>query len=573
MLNLKSIKRKYVPKLFYIIYDCQPFMQMQIKEFLMENVEFNILIFLCYDISNFPRFIHRIPGGLAYFNKISQIYNDLKEINSLSSDIFYAIIDKSSIQPEILNKLENRHYHRHDDSDFIEYDQYDYKLNNIKFIDDLKVNFPNELLNDDSFNKKEDKTLYLKLYTCSDKDYANIRLAIFKRDLYDHSRNNYRKKRCLYSSVVRQQFSIYLEQDFKNNYFYEEFEFAKYDKNDFGYYIMSNDVDGFVSLLNYFDISHKNHFKIEFKDGIEFFNRWLSKGIVQYVTLLECSAFYGSVQIFKYLLMNGISCRKSKNIRKCAVAGGNYEIIRLLVQKNVVFNDNCYAISIIYHHNELSEWIKLNYNIKCKYDFGKISKHVMNFNNYFLKIAIIIEAINQEYQDIVIHFLNNTTLSINDIIKIYTLSAKCNLMKVIHFIDRNTNWLREVDQTSFINKIFKKGYKDMNLDTCLYIIQEKQIDIKEFRFKNNLTFLHLTASCEFEIFAYFITFFFDFDIQDNNGDTPLFYAVSSEKEKNVRFLIKHHVNPNIKNKKGKTCDFYAQNNDISTLLNKYISEY
>ena len=534
--NIRPNKRKHVPELYFAIIDSQPQMKEQIINFIMETVDMNIIYSLCYDISNLPLFFKRTPDNKLYFFIESEFYEGYR-MDAIPANLDYA------------------------------------------FDEALRHNSYYSLETNADLNQKTVKKLFVRIKNCTDDNYQSIRKFIFQRDLYDVRKKHCFRKKDLFAlfddSSFKDEFITYFEKGFpNNNYFYEEFQFAKYDKNDFGYYIMYDDVDRFVSLLNYYDIDDLNDFQIEFKDGIEFFNRYSSNEIREYINLIDCSAFYGSVQIFKYLLMNGVlsssrnHTRTNHDISTLAIAGGNYEIIRLLVQKNIEFND-CYELSTIYHHNELSEWIKLNFKNSYK-DIEVKSKYVMNYNNFYLKKAIIFKAIIEKYQDIVVHFINITiNLSIEDIVEFYITAAKYNLLRVLKFIDKTTNWSKDLtleEQKQIFNQLFINNYIDMNLDTYLYIIRKHRINVMDYIFEDNTTFLHLTASCDFEIFKTFIIYFRDLNIQDVYLNTPLFYAVSSGIEENVRLLLDHHADPNIKNRMGQTCRDYAHDKNILNLL-------
>ena len=88
----------------------------------------------------------------------------------------------------------------------------------------------------------------------------------------------------------------------------------------------------------------------------------------------------------------------------------------------------------------------------------------------------------------------------------------------------------------------------------------------DHKFEDNKTFLHLIASCDFEIFKTFIIYFRDFNIHDMSGNTPLFGAVSSGMEENVKFLLDDHADSNIKNNLGKTCWDCASNKNILNIV-------
>ncbi|OHT09025.1 hypothetical protein TRFO_22173 [Tritrichomonas foetus] len=74
---------------------------------------------------------------------------------------------------------------------------------------------------------------------------------------------------------------------------------------------------------------------------------------------IEYAAFYGAVKCFKFLLKNmaPISHKKKDNLLgKCAIAGGNFEIIHLCQQEKSSFLC-CLEYAIKYHKNDVAEWL------------------------------------------------------------------------------------------------------------------------------------------------------------------------------------------------------------------------
>lgn len=77
-------------------------------------------------------------------------------------------------------------------------------------------------------------------------------------------------------------------------------------------------------------------------------------------TLIQFAAFYGSVECFKYLYLNGADIHKTDEEKKTAlhfaIAGGNFEIIRILHRAK--FDLSNYAgVAVLYHRNEIFQWI------------------------------------------------------------------------------------------------------------------------------------------------------------------------------------------------------------------------
>ena len=76
-------------------------------------------------------------------------------------------------------------------------------------------------------------------------------------------------------------------------------------------------------------------------------------------TLIEYAAFYGSIQIFRYLLLNHVEL--SKMLWLYAIHGNNPEIIHILEENRVKPDDNsyleCLKESLKCHHNEIANYI------------------------------------------------------------------------------------------------------------------------------------------------------------------------------------------------------------------------
>ncbi|OHT08342.1 hypothetical protein TRFO_04976 [Tritrichomonas foetus] len=114
-------------------------------------------------------------------------------------------------------------------------------------------------------------------------------------------------------------------------------------------------------------------------------------------SLLEISAFYGSIQSFKYLLLNEVEIGMGKtqtsqafgrfhlkehwNSMNFAIAGGNAEIIHLLERKCSIF-EGCVEIAIKFHRNHIFKWLLENEKVdKEKLDRIKLFQACVESNN------------------------------------------------------------------------------------------------------------------------------------------------------------------------------------------------
>ena len=77
--------------------------------------------------------------------------------------------------------------------------------------------------------------------------------------------------------------------------------------------------------------------------------------------LIEYAAFFGSIQIFKYLLLN--EAEVTSRLPEFAVAGGNYEIIHILEDMELSFQKTMYY-AIRFHRNEIAQYLNENHSIK-----------------------------------------------------------------------------------------------------------------------------------------------------------------------------------------------------------------
>lgn len=77
----------------------------------------------------------------------------------------------------------------------------------------------------------------------------------------------------------------------------------------------------------------------------------------QKVTLIEYAAFYCSIEIFQYLLLNG--CELPSSLWKYVIHGRNAELIHILKENHVDGQDyiECVEESIKCHHNEITDYI------------------------------------------------------------------------------------------------------------------------------------------------------------------------------------------------------------------------
>lgn len=146
--------------------------------------------------------------------------------------------------------------------------------------------------------------------------------------------------------------------------------------------IRDDNIDDFISHVckNDFDL------KSEVADSIYETNPFL---VDKSPTLIEYTAFFGSIQIFKYLL-NKIG-EVSPSIWLYAVHGDHPEIIQILDEKKIEINSilDVYIEAIKCHHNELANYIENEILSKDddekkvkKLDKEKSRSYILKYFNY-----------------------------------------------------------------------------------------------------------------------------------------------------------------------------------------------
>ena len=100
-------------------------------------------------------------------------------------------------------------------------------------------------------------------------------------------------------------------------------------------------------------------------------------------SLIEYSAFFGSIKIFKYLYKNKVEL--SPFLWICAIYGRNYEIIHLLENKILQTNfDRCLQVSVKLHLNDFANYF-LDNQLDGVLSDQSFEKCISSFNFQFIK--------------------------------------------------------------------------------------------------------------------------------------------------------------------------------------------
>ncbi|OHT15504.1 hypothetical protein TRFO_02820 [Tritrichomonas foetus] len=123
--------------------------------------------------------------------------------------------------------------------------------------------------------------------------------------------------------------------------------------------IRKDDLISFQYLIEFYDMDI-NQTRIDDSGNFESddFIVWTTPNFIEY------AVFYGSIKIFKFLLLRGAVL--TGRVSRFAFAGGNYEIIHILEDNKVDFDRSCLKTALEYHHHEivsyLHDTLDINFN-------------------------------------------------------------------------------------------------------------------------------------------------------------------------------------------------------------------
>ena len=142
--------------------------------------------------------------------------------------------------------------------------------------------------------------------------------------------------------------------------------------------IRNDSIEDFISFVNKNNLSLSSNIE----QSIFETNSFLIKK--DEVSLIEYSAFYGSIQIFRYLMMNNVKIKF--RIWLFAIHGKNAEIIHLLEEIDIKPYEmyvKCYVESCKCHHNDIMKYIQQNYiEMSDEYNFYESLRNDICFRTF-----------------------------------------------------------------------------------------------------------------------------------------------------------------------------------------------
>ena len=156
------------------------------------------------------------------------------------------------------------------------------------------------------------------------------------------------------SKINLKEFMVSFENDEEKSEFYKNRRIGE--NNDKICELIRNDsLDDFIIYINKLNISPSSYIKNSIFETNSFLLHQEEEH--ESVTFIEYAAFFGAIQIVKYLIANNVN---SNRLLLFAIHSNNYELIQMLETDSTDYKE-IFDMAIQCHHNEVANYIKTNH--------------------------------------------------------------------------------------------------------------------------------------------------------------------------------------------------------------------
>ena len=195
-------------------------------------------------------------------------------------------------------------------------------------------------------------------------------------------------------------------------------------------------------------------------------------------TLIEYASFFGSGNIFKYLLLKNVEI--GEKIMNYSVIGGNLDIIHILEDKNKTFSEDSLINAVKYSQNEIADYLIQNHNIQIS--INVLVESIQSFNlPFFIQYFYIIKEKKFDIQKL---FLAAVVSGRLEIIKLFLEKSdefEINLSDIFNYKSENDQTILHIAARSKIRDVF------------LFLNQQKEIN-KDQRDQFGVSLIYLFKS-------------------------------------------------------------------------------
>jgi ankyrin repeat protein len=298
-----------------------------------------------------------------------------------------------------------------------------------------------------------------------------------------------------------------------------------------------------------------------------------------YVSYLQLIAYFGSIKCFKQAVMNDDI--DLTDISKYAVAGGSNEIIRILEQKGVSF-DNCFEIGVKYHRMNLCDWLLTR--TKCESISLLSSLRYFNYPAFFFTMInekrfndALPAAAEQGSIDVVKYIVEQCQANVEDkdtkgLTPLHIAANEGHIEIVKYLFEKYPANVEQKDQEYGWTPLHNASGNG-HIDVIKYLLENCHANI-EAKSNDGMTPLHIASeNGKIEVLEYFIKqFHANVEEKTNIGMTPLHIATNEGHIDIVKYLKEQcHANAEDKDNFGRTPLFYASKYGHIDIV-KYLKE-
>ena len=337
----------------------------------------------------------------------------------------------------------------------------------------------------------------------------------------------------------------------------KDFSFYDYEPNTISYFLFNDDISGLQDYVSKVP-------NIDFNEPIKI--KWIPYETLNFLrniplNIFEHSILFGSLKCFKFILLQD-EVKITEDCTSLAAASGNSEIIHNLEHKDCKFDKECCNYALMFHQNNIFEWIIRNYATDLNFLENLLEDSISYFNEELLYYIInnggdllmndyatflfpVQDALNAFNIPLFKYLYENYYQDINLMSEfeernLFPLSCQLNQIEIVkYFITTGKISIETADP---------EGYRPLHFACqCGSLpIVEYLISLGcEINSKTNNMDTPFSIACKhnnFSVTEYFLKNL-NLDIKSQNLDTLFQYACQNENFKLVKFLIEHGYDP------------------------------
>ncbi|EAY20592.1 hypothetical protein TVAG_162870 [Trichomonas vaginalis G3] len=288
--------------------------------------------------------------------------------------------------------------------------------------------------------------------------------------------------------------------------------------------------------------------------------------LLERLSLLETCCYFGSVNIFFFLISNA-ECAITEKCLKASIFGGNIDIINECLKKQQI-DKYCVNSSIVSHNNQFFEYILENVMFTSNF---KVESTYCSDDDYSDNIVYIDHFDFEDYFD---HECIIESQNLNAVFLLYMkdknlifpwCAAFPQSLDIIKKESMNNSYL--VLDLQFLHYAINYGC----IETVKFAFSQNEGKIPEYINLDSLLFYAVEKNSK-EIAEFLLSHGADKDTHDNFGSTPLYVALINNSFETAEILISNGENINILiYYYGETTLHYALDKNVKKSLNLLFS--